>query len=348
MTPQRLQQLLDAFPSRRIAVVGDFFLDKYLETDPALAEKSIETGKTAHQVVEIRCSPGAAGTVVNNLASLKAGTIYAIGAIGDDGEGYDLWNELEDRGCVTSGLPMFETLKTPTYLKPRDIADPSLAGEHERYDTKNRSPLPAEIGQRVVQALDEVLSKVDAVIIADQVEQDDCGIVTAAVREALAQRAKKLPNVIFWADSRAHIRTFRNAIIKPNQFEAVGRDFPLPGEEVALDQLIEAVPKLRAQTGAPLCVTRSIHGILVSDPEPLMVPGVKLTGPVDPTGAGDSVTAGAVLTLASGGSLAEAALVGILTASITVQQLATTGTATPQQVLARLEMWREQNPDWSA
>ena len=83
--------------------------------------------------------------------------------------------------------------------------------------------------------------------------------------------------------------------------------------------------------------------MIVSDPEVTVIPGVKLSGRIDPTGAGDSATAGAVLALASGASLPEAALVGCLVASITVQQLATTGTATPAQVLERLEMWREQN-----
>ena len=73
MDAERLQDLLLRFPKCRIAVLGDFFLDKYLDVDPALAEVSLETGKTAHQVVSIRCSPGAAGTVVNNLAALGAG-----------------------------------------------------------------------------------------------------------------------------------------------------------------------------------------------------------------------------------------------------------------------------------
>ena len=46
-----LPELLNAIPCLRIAVVGDFFLDKYLVVDPAFAEVSLETGKTAHQVV---------------------------------------------------------------------------------------------------------------------------------------------------------------------------------------------------------------------------------------------------------------------------------------------------------
>ncbi|HET6325513.1 MAG TPA: carbohydrate kinase, partial [Planctomycetaceae bacterium] len=72
MKRDRLEELLARFASRRVAVMGDFFLDKYLEVDPKLAETSVETGKTANQVVEIRTSPGAAGTVVNNLAALGA------------------------------------------------------------------------------------------------------------------------------------------------------------------------------------------------------------------------------------------------------------------------------------
>lgn len=342
MTPQRLQELLEAFRLRRIAVFGDFFLDKYLDTDPAQAETSIETGKAAHQVVAIRRSPGAAGTVVNNLAALQAGRIYTIGAIGDDGEAYELRKALEEQQCDTSGLLNFKDLMTPTYLKPRDISNPGLSGEHERYDTKNRHPTPPSIIARVVGQLDRLLPDVDAVIIADQVEEEDCGVVTAEVRKALAERAANYSDVVFWADSRRRIRLFHGVAIKPNQFEAVGHDNPRPDEEVELQRLRQAVVELRQTVGAPVCVTRGPLGMLVSDPRLTEVPGVSLDGPLDPTGAGDSVTAAAVLTLSSGAGLPEAALVGILVASITVEQLATTGTASPEQVTERLQLWRQQ------
>jgi bifunctional ADP-heptose synthase (sugar kinase/adenylyltransferase) len=339
----RLEELLAKFPSRRVAVIGDFFLDKYLEVDPRLAETSVETGKTANQVVEIRTSPGAAGTVVNNLAALGAGELHAIGATGDDGEAYDLRRGLEARNCSIEGLVPFPFLHTPTYLKPRDMNDPSLEGEHERYDTKNRRATPGEVGQRIVAELDRLLPQLNALIIADQVEQTDCGMITADVRAAIAEQARRNPRVHFWADSRTHIRTFRHVIIKPNQFEAVGHENPRPGETIALARLREAMPRLRAETQAPVCCTRGPEGMIVSDPEVTVIPGVKLSGPIDPTGAGDSATAGAVLALASGATLPEAALVGCLVASITVQQLATTGTATPAEVLNRLEVWRDQN-----
>ena len=50
MTPQRLGSLFELFPSLRVGVIGDFFLYKYLEVDPVIAEHSLETGKVAHQL----------------------------------------------------------------------------------------------------------------------------------------------------------------------------------------------------------------------------------------------------------------------------------------------------------
>ncbi|HOV63987.1 MAG TPA: PfkB family carbohydrate kinase, partial [Spirochaetia bacterium] len=113
LSNDRLQEILDRFSDLRIGVAGDFFLDKYLEIDPAIAEVSLETGKTAHQVVKVRHSPGAAGNVVNNLAALGAGTLYAIGFTGDDGESYDLRKDLAKVGCSIEHLHCDPERMTP-------------------------------------------------------------------------------------------------------------------------------------------------------------------------------------------------------------------------------------------
>ncbi len=345
MTPQRLTELVSTFSSRRIAVIGDFFLDKYLEVDHTLDEPSFETGLNANQVAAIRRFAGAAGTVVNNLAALGCGTMHAIGAVGDDGEAFDLRYCLHAVGCSTDGLVTCGQIMTPTYLKPRDRRDPSLAGEHERYDTKNRSPMPPAVLDQVLATLDRLLPEVDAVIVLDQVVEDNCGVITGAMRTALAERARRHPSILFWADSRKHIRAFRNMLIKPNQFEAVGHANPLPDERIELERLKAELPGLRATTQAPVCVTLGERGLMVSEPVPTFVPAVRIDGPIDPTGAGDSVTAGMVLSLISEATMTEAALVGNLVASITVQQLATTGVARPDELPPRLEMWRRQNRD---
>jgi len=342
MTQDRLRELTDRFPSLRVAVVGDFFLDKYLDCDPRIAERSVESGRTAHQVVRVRHSPGAAGTVMENLAALGAGALHAVGCTGDDGEAYDLRNDLHALGCSTDLLLTAPDRMTMQYLKPRDLTDPTLAGEHERYDTKNRTPAPPELEERIIEALDRAIAQADAVIVADQVEADDCGTITARVRQALAERARAHPRVVFFADSRTHIGLFRSIIIKPNQFEVAGVAEPLPGMEVDEAALRAGLERLRAEVGAPVVATRGEKGALVTHPEPTEVPGVRLDCETDTTGAGDSMTAGCVLALAAGAELPEAALIGCLVASITVQQLATTGTARREQLPDRLELWLTQ------
>ncbi len=345
LSMSRLGELIDRFSASRIAVLGDFFLDKYLDVDPNLAEPSVETGKTAHQVVGVRCSPGAAGTVVCNLAALGAQQLHALGFTGDDGEAFDLRKELALLGCRTEHLHVAQGRHTPTYLKPRDANVASLAAEHSRYDTKNRSPSATDIERLIIESLDVLLAEVDAVVVLDQVEQADCGVVTGALRQALSERASNWQNVVFWADSRRRIHDFPQLTIKPNQFEVVGIENPLPNDEVPIDSLLEAAGRLREKNEAPVVVTRGSHGMLVSDPEWTLVPGVRVEGQIDPTGAGDSATAGSVLALCAGAELPEAALVGNLVASITIQQINTTGTAQADQLTSRLALWHQQQKE---
>lgn len=339
---ERLQELISRFPKCRVVILGDFFLDKYLDVDPEIAELSVETGKTAHQVVSIRCSPGAAGTVVNNLAALGAGQLHVMGFTGNDGEGYELRRALRGLGCDIEGLVTLLERFTPTYLKPRDCRTADLSGEHERYDTKNRRPTPLDVQERVLAHLENILPRIDAVVINDQVEEAECGIVTTRVRERLAELADLYRKKVFWVDSRRRAGLFRNLIIKVNTREAVNEVFADRAGATNHQIVRQAMSELRRRNGRPVFVTAGSQGIWISDPQPMLVRGVRVEEPTDPTGAGDSATAGAVLALCAGASLQEAALVANLVASITVQQLATTGTASPGQLVPRLEMWRRQ------
>src|SRR5215472_5431049 len=90
MSAARLTGIMEAYPRLRIAVVGDFCLDRYLEIDPEKRELSIETGLPVHNVVRVRAQPGAAGTVLNNLVALGVGELIPVGWCGDDGEGFEL------------------------------------------------------------------------------------------------------------------------------------------------------------------------------------------------------------------------------------------------------------------
>ena len=345
MSRDRLEELIAGFSRSRIAVVGDFFLDKYLDVEPAWEELSLETGKPAHQVAGVRVFPGAAGTVVSNLQALGAGEIHAVGFTGDDGEGFELRRCLDRLGCTVNHLSISGERRTPTYLKPRDGTRPGLEGEHSRYDTKNRERTPASVEQSLIESLIQLIHRVDAVILMDQVEEQDCGAITTHVREAACELAGRYPEVIFWADSRRNIRNFREVIIKPNQFEATGESAPEEDAEISLDRLTEKARALRKQTNRPVFVTRGREGLLVVDRDCTLIPGVRVDGPTDPTGAGDSMTAGCVLALCSGANSVEAGIVGNLIASLTVTQLATTGTARPDQLPEQLEKWLGQTQE---
>ncbi len=336
MTEQRLRELLERFPQQKVLVVGDFFLDHYLHIDRALSETSLETGLEAYQVVEIRNSPGAGGTVANNLRALEVQT-YALTLIGRDGHGHDLLHELRLRGVNVDGVLQHPTRFTPTYTKPMVHELDGRVHEINRLDIKNRQPLEGEWEDEIISLLRDFVPEMDGVIVADQVEERNCGVITDRVREEICRLAQEHPEKVFFADSRARIGEYRHLFIKPNQREAK-RVFE-PGWEgtCTLDEARELSTKLAQRTGKPVFLTVGEAGVLVADNSDVThVPAVPLTGEIDIVGAGDSTSAGTVSALCSGANLIEAAQVGQLVASITVQQIGTTGVATREQVLRRL------------
>ena len=339
MTHSDLKELLSRFSDLAILVVGDFFLDRYLMVDPDLAEISLETGLEARQVVEVRNRPGAAGTVTSNLNALGVRQIRAIGVIGDDGQGYDLKAGLHASGVETEHLMEVQGRATPTYTKPILI---TTGQETERLDIKNRSTLPRQAEDRILAALERLLGEVHGVIVLDQVQERNCGVITDRVREGIAHLAPAYPNVVFMADSRSHIGRFRNVIVKVNREEALKAVSTDSGAEGTMS-LSRAIRSLVARTGRPVYVTLGPDGILCDDGEATeRVPGIPVPGPIDIVGAGDSVSAGIASALCARASCVDAARVGVLASSITIQQIGTTGTASPEQVLQRFEeSWQD-------
>lgn len=326
---EELRAILDRFPNQRIAVVGDFFLDKYLVIDAELEEPSLETGLPAHQVTEIRNSPGAAGTVVNNLIALDAGKVAAFGVVGEDGAGFELKSTLSRMGVDVSSLFADSRIFTPTYMKPvsRDAA--GIETELSRLDVLNRRGVEGGLGVLVGDALAARIAEFDAVIVVDQVS--DAGIVDTTLRSRLAEFGRIHANVFILADSRFSVGEFLNVCLKPNIHE-VRR--ALKNESI---DAFEAANLLSKQSGRDVFLTCSAEGIVLATPDgkTKQVDGVKVDGPTDPTGAGDSASAGIALASASGATNLQAAAIGNLVASITVEQLRTTGTASREKVLQR-------------
>jgi rfaE bifunctional protein kinase chain/domain len=334
LTDAVLEQVLGRLPGLTVAVVGDLFLDRYLDLDATLTEPSLETGLDAYQVVGVRPSPGAAGTVINNLVALGVGRVLPVAVIGDDGEGYELRRALAATKAVDpAGVLTWEGRRTPTYTKPMLHVPDQPPQELNRLDIKNRRPLPPGAEERVLAALDTAWQRADALLVLDQVSEPDCGVVTARVRERLAELGKAQPGPFMLADSRERIGLFRGVCLKPNQRECLRAT----GREGAPE---EAARRLARRAQRSVFCTCGERGILLAQPGGGVceVPAYPVRGPIDIVGAGDSTGAGIACAAAAGAALEAAAAFGNLVASVTVQQLGTTGTASPAQVRQR---WRE-------
>src|SRR6185312_16257653 len=83
-------EILSALPRLSALVVGDICLDRWCGYDPAASEPSRETGIPRTAVVTTEVTPGAGGTIANNLAAMGVGRVAVLGAIGNDGFGWEL------------------------------------------------------------------------------------------------------------------------------------------------------------------------------------------------------------------------------------------------------------------
>jgi len=318
-------EILAQFPELSALVVGDICLDRWCAYAPEASEPSRETGIPRIAVVHTEVTPGAGGTVANNLAALGTGRVAVLGAIGQDGFGMELSQALGARGISAELCVPTTAMQTFTYTKV--INARTGIEDQPRLDFINTTPLPPEVERQILDNLQMAVEAFDVILIADQAETSQGGVVTPAVRDLLAELAPQYPERIFFADSRARIHLFRNVIVKPNRQEA----------ENACRELFGRVdfPALLRHAQSPLMfVTGGSDGVrIVDEAGETWVRARPVANPVDICGAGDSFSAGASLALRVTGSPAEAARFGNLVASITIMKKGT-GTASPEEVLA--------------
>ncbi len=340
LTTAAIDRILTTIPGRTVGLIGDLFLDRYFDIDASRNEPSVETGLTAYQVTGVRCYPGALGTVLNNLAALGVGRIHPITVIGDDGEGYELRKALGAMpSVVCSDIVVSADRRTPSYNKPM-LNEAGAVRELNRLDVKNRSPTPASVTAEVIRRLEAAWDKFDALLVLDQVSEAECGVITTAVREKLAELGALNPAKFVLADSREQIREFKNVCVKPNEQEC----YIQGGGGPAGDDLSFGPYFLLQSCRRFIFCTVGDRGMYFFDPRrehaqiPIHIPAYPVSGLIDICGAGDSCSAAIACAMTAGCSPVEAAAFGNLVASITIQQIGVTGTASPEQVRAR---WAE-------
>jgi rfaE bifunctional protein kinase chain/domain len=318
-----VSQILDAFPRYSALVVGDICLDRWCTYDPTTSEPSRETGIPRIGVVSTVVTPGAGGTVANNLAALGIGRVAVLGATGDDGFGYELKRALQQRGISPDLLVTAHELPTFTYTK---LLNAQNAEEDQpRVDFIYTRPLPKGVEDEVIERLRTRVPEFGVILVSDQAETSQGGVITARVREVLTGIAARHPEKIVWVDSRMRSHLFNGAILKPNEHEAATACAAALGHS--------DYQRFRRHIGSRLLfITQGSRGVIVVDDDgEHLVPTVAAANPVDICGAGDSFSAGASIALAATGSAITAARFGNLVASVTIMKKGT-GTASPDEV----------------
>ena len=324
----RLEDLLQRLSQLTIGLLGDLFLDQYLEVSAELQEHSIETGLESYQVGGVRNSPGALGTVAKNLATLGVGTVKPLTVIGDDGRGADLLRCLEQWGIQTDWVVREPGRLTPTYAKPmQHHGDGRPPTELNRIDIRTRGPLLPESSGKLANVLKQHFDECDGWIVLDQVNEVGWGVIDDLVIQTLCQQTKANPNKFVMVDSRQRLVDFSDSILKGNDVEITAA--------AGIADPVEATTRLAQRTGRPVICTCGADGIWLGDPDapPTHAQGRRIEEPIDIVGAGDMVSATLTAIYLAGGSLLEAADCANLAASIAVKKLGTTGEATPSELI---------------
>jgi rfaE bifunctional protein kinase chain/domain len=323
---RRYLELLDAFATRRIAVVGDFLLDQYLLGTTARVSREAPIVVVDYQ--ETVNHPGGAANAAQNVTALR-GAATAVGVVGADREGDALLTLLHDCGVDITSLCALPNAATS--LKLRIMAGEMNAQKQQvaRVDRSHKVVLDAAGRETLVHAVEAAAAACDAMLLADYglgVLPDD-----VARRAIDACRARGIPVVV---DSRYRAFAFRGATVAtPNEVEAMAA-LGLESETELLDG--KRLARSLSEAGIEnVLVTRGSKGMVVCGPRG-EVTSIGIAGSrqaTDVTGAGDTVAAVVSLSLAAGASLEEAARMATFAAAVVVMKRGT-ATASPDEVRA--------------
>jgi rfaE bifunctional protein kinase chain/domain len=343
----RLKRLVPRLRGKRVGVVGDVMLDRYLWG--TASRLSPEAAVPIVDFVEQSECLGGAGNVAANLAALGARSeIFGVmGAAKDaDEPGAALRKCLRAAGIVDK---IVRDPKRITTVKTRIIA------RHQhivRVDRERREPLRPEIEERLLRSLFAALERLDALVLSDY----DKGLITDEFADRVLSACHRLEVPVFVGPKRSRLYAYRGAkAIVCNAKEAgrfVARTLT---DEKSLE---EAGRALLAHFGCgAVLVTRGEEGMsLFEEASPRHVnipatsfevtyarvgqPGIDRTAHgrqvFDVTGAGDTVLSVLALAAAAGAPLPEAAMLANTAAGVVVGKLGT-ASVRPDELLHALD-----------
>ncbi|MGB8456530.1 MAG: bifunctional ADP-heptose synthase [Candidatus Acidiferrum sp.] len=340
----RLKRLIPKLRGKRMGVLGDLMLDRYLwgtatRLSPEAAVPVVDF------VSQSECL-GGAGNVAVNLAALGA-RVEVFGAIGADEPGRALQKCLRAESIFDQGV--ISNAKRVTTVKTRIIA------RHQqvvRVDHERREALRPETEKKLLGALFRAMKELDALVLSDY----DKGLITDDLADRVLSAAHQLKLPVFVKPKTSRLYAYRGArAIVCNAKEAgffVTRSL---GDEKSME---EAGRALLAHFGcSAVVITRGEKGMSVfeeTSPRHLQIPATSFEVTYarvgksgvehgrsgrqvfDVTGAGDTVLSVLSLAVAAGASLADAAILANTAAGVVVGKLGTASVG-PQELEHALE-----------
>lgn len=307
------------FSGKRILVLGDIMLDKYLWGN--VGRISPEAPVPVVEVNRDTSCLGGAGNVCQNLRSLGASPI-PVGVVGDDQAGHWIRESVPD--C--SGI--FVDKKRPTTVKTRIIA------HHQqvvRVDQEEKKPISSAMEDKIFDFIQTHAS--EGILISDY----NKGLLTRALMTKLLPYAHKKGIAVFVDPKVDNFFSFSPVtLINPNHTEAE----QIVHHTCDTDAQVEkAGAKILSRIEAKyMILKRGERGMTVFEKgnKEIHIPTIAKEV-YDVTGAGDTVIATASLALLSSASILEAAILANAAAGVVVGKIGT-ATVTPDELIDALHL----------
>ncbi len=302
---------LASFVGRRVVVVGDVILDRYIKGSVERISPEAPVPVVRVQGEEHR--PGGAANVAANLAALGARPIL-VSTVGDDRAADEMQAELKARGIEVEHLVVAKG--RPTTVKTRVIAHQQ---QIVRLDEEDDLPVPGEVVTSVAAKALAALDEAEALVVSDYAK----GLLNGRLLPPLLSqaRARRLPAVI---DPKIrHFDLYQPAtLVTPNLAEAsraTGRE--VRGEAAIREAAAAILERIAVDA---VLVTLGEAGMLLQPrgAEPVRI-RAEAREVFDVTGAGDTVVAVLGLGLAAGLSLETSARWANAAAAVAVGRLGT-------------------------
>ena len=318
----KIKQTLDNFKGKRILVIGDVMLDRYIigevtRISPEAPVPVIKVSKELHV-------PGGASNTASNVSSL-GGKAYLAGIIGDDNAGKILTDLLKKKNIETNGLVIDK--ERPTIQKTRVVGQPQ---QIVRIDYEEDEKVSPEIEEKLIDYIRTILNEIDVVVISDYAK----GVVTKNLASNIITLCNESKKPIIVDPKPSNLELFKGAtLVTPNQKEAS----LMTGMENKLENVVVMGEKIKDILNSNVLITKGEYGssLIELKGDIIHIP-TKAKEVYDVSGAGDTVVAALALSIAAGADLKYAAVIANHAAGIVVGK-AGTATTTVKEILSLFE-----------